>query len=386
MSSIIPISILTGFLGAGKTSLLNRLLSDPALQDAAVIINEFGDIGLDHLLVEQTSDGIIELSSGCLCCTVRGDLIDTLEGFLDQISTGQITSLSRIVIETTGLADPVPVLQAVLAHPLFQGRYRVDQVITLVDAVNGSRTLDQHEESVRQVSVADTLILTKTDLSEADGSKQPLLERLARLNPSARLLDAQKDQPGADDLFTGDPFDLTTKRPDVRQWLNMEGFAEHHHHDHSHGDHSHGGHSHGHSHAHGHHHHHHDTNRHGDSIRSFAIEKDVMLSATALEMAVNLLASAHGPKLLRMKGIVPVSDHPDRPVVLHGVQSVFHPPRILDEWPDDDRRLKLVFIVDGLDEAFVRDLFDAFSDAVQVDRPDAQALIDNPLSVPGKVF
>ncbi|WP_350335452.1 CobW family GTP-binding protein [Coralliovum pocilloporae] len=378
MTRIVPISILTGFLGAGKTSLLNRLLADPALSDAAVIINEFGDVGLDHLLVEATTDGIIELSSGCLCCTVRGDLIDTLENFLDRLSTGQLKSLSRIVIETTGLADPVPVLQAVLAHPLFQGRYRVDQVITLVDAINGEQTLAQHEEARRQASVADTLVLTKTDLPDAIEKVGKLFSNLKALNPSARILDNQKDQPDASVLFSGDPFDPDTKAPNVRQWLNTDGFHEH--------DHSHHDHGHDHDHGHSHHHHHHDTNRHGDSIRSFAIEKDVTMSGAALEMAVNLLASAHGPKLLRMKGIVPVSDHPDKPVVLHGVQNVFHPPRILDKWPDDDRRLKLVFIVDGLDEAFVRELFDAFSDTVQIDRPDAQALTDNPLAVPGKTF
>ena len=156
--------MLTGFLGAGKTTLLNRLLRDPALADTAVIINEFGDVAIDHLLVEQSSDGVIQLSDGCLCCTVRGDLVDTLADLVDRLQTGRIDRLSRVVIETTGLADPAPVLQSIMAHPALVQAYRLDGVVTLVDAVNAQATLDTHVEAVKQVAVADRIVVTKADL------------------------------------------------------------------------------------------------------------------------------------------------------------------------------------------------------------------------------
>ena len=158
--------MLTGFLGAGKTTLLNRLLKDPALADTAVIINEFGEVAIDHLLVEQSSDGVIQLSDGCLCCTVRGELVDTLADLVDRLQTGRIARLARVVIETTGLADPAPVLQSIMAHPVLVQAFRLDGVVTLVDAVNGMATLDAHVEAVKQVAVADRIVLTKADLAD----------------------------------------------------------------------------------------------------------------------------------------------------------------------------------------------------------------------------
>src|SRR3954465_10437394 len=159
----IPLSVLTGFLGAGKTSLLNRLVRDPALAGTAVIINEFGEIGLDHLLVKSISDNMVLLQSGCLCCTLRGDLVSALEGLLRDLDNGRI-EFRRVILETTGLADPAPVLQTAMAHPYLVMRYRLDGAIAVVDAVNGGATLDQHLEAVKQVAVADRLVLTKTDL------------------------------------------------------------------------------------------------------------------------------------------------------------------------------------------------------------------------------
>ncbi len=384
----IPLSIITGFLGAGKTTLLNRILKDPAMADTAVIINEFGDVGLDHLLVDQSSEGILELSSGCLCCTIRGDLINTLEDLLRRLDNGRMERLARVVIETTGLADPAPILHTVMLHPYLMLRYRLDSVVTLVDAVNGSATLDAHQEAVRQAAVADRLVLTKTDLLEGDAGAATLgalTERLKALNPGAQLLNGQKGDADAAHLFNAGLYDPATKIPDVARWLNAEAYEAHGHHHHVH-DHAHG-HHHGHDHHHGHHHdhghHHHDVNRHDDKIRAFTLTANRPVPASALEMFLDLLRSAHGPKLLRVKGIIQIAEDPARPVVIHGVQHVFHPPVTLAGWPDGDRRTRLVFITYDLAEGFVRRLFDAFTGAMVSDTPDAQAMMDNPLAISG---
>lgn len=384
----VPVTILTGFLGAGKTTLLNRLLKHPDLTDTAVIINEFGEIGIDHLLVERSGDGIIELSDGCLCCTIRGELVDTLADLMDRMQTGRIKPLKRIVIETTGLADPAPVIQAVIGNPVIAHSFRLDGVITLVDAVNGLSTLAQHPESVKQAAVADRLVLTKAMLAD-EATVSTLKKALHDLNPRAAIIDG--DDPGktGPDLLACGLYNPGSKIADVGRWLSDEADHDghhhhdddnghhHHHHGHDHHDHAHDGHEHVHQHA-------HDVTRHSASIRSYAIVHDRPIDPMALDMFVDLLRSAHGEKLLRMKAIVAMSDNPERPLILHGVQAVFHPPERLSGWPDpSDRRTRMVLITKDLPEAFVRDLFDTFVGNPRVDRPDRAALEDNPLAVPG---
>lgn len=355
----IPVSVLTGFLGSGKTTLLNRLLKDPELRDTAVIVNEFGDVGIDHLLVEQSSDGVIELSDGCLCCTVRGELVDTLADLMDRLQTGGIKALGRVIVETTGLADPAPVLHAIMGHPVLVQNYRLDGVITAVDAVNGDATLDAHEEAVKQVAVADRIVLTKTDLIDpASKDFARFTSRLTHLNPGAPQLPSNDDEANAGALFDCGLYDPETKTADVGRWLRDEAYR--HDHDHAH-----------------------DVNRHDARIRAFTLTEDRAIDPDALEMFVDLLRSSQGEQLLRMKGIVKMSDDQERPVVLHGVQSIFHPPVRLAAWPDEDRRTRLVVITRDLGEDYVAKLFAAFTGMPRVDTPDRQAMENNPLSIPG---
>lgn len=364
-SSKVPVSVLTGFLGAGKTTFLNALLADPKLANTAVIINEFGEIGLDHLFVETVDEGIIELSSGCLCCTIRGDLVETLNDLEDRMKAGTTNALDRVIIETTGLADPAPILQTIMQLS-DTGPYVLDGVVTLVDAVNAGSTFDAHSEARRQVAVADRLVLSKTDLLVSDADRNQVTARLRELNPMARLFDTQKpDGLVASDLFRTTPEQMADKAGLIRDWL---------------GDHQEVAHS-----GHGHHHgpEGHDVNRHDDKIRAFTLATDEPVSSRAFQMFVELLSSAHGPHLLRVKGIIQLEEKPDTPLVLHGVQHIFHPPVFLDRWPDSDHRTRLVFITYDLEESFVSKLFDAFVGKVAVDRPDKTALTDNPLAVPG---
>jgi G3E family GTPase len=364
----IPLTVLTGFLGAGKTSLLNRLLKDPALADTVVIVNEFGEIGLDHLLVETVEEGMILLAAGCLCCTVRGDLIATLEDLLRRRDNGRISPFRRVVIETTGLADPAPILHAILYHPYLSQRYALAGVITLVDAVNGAATLDAHEEALKQVAMADRLVLTKTDLA---GDDAPLRARLQALNPGAPILDAAKGEADAAALAGAGLYDMSGRIADVAAWLRAEAVEEAEARSHAHQHHG----------AHGHHAH--DVNRHDAKIRAYTLTSETPIRSAALDMFLDLLRSSQGRKLLRVKGLVALAEDPEHPVVIHGAQHVVHVPAILDCWPSDDHRSRLVLIVDDLDRAHVETLWDAFLGRPSVDRPDAAALAENPLALRG---
>jgi G3E family GTPase len=367
----IPVSILTGFLGAGKTTLLNRLIGDVWLSDAALIINEFGDVGIDHLLVESSGDGVIELSDGCLCCTVRGELVDTLADLMDRMQTGKIRPFSRVVIETTGLADPIPVMQSVIGHPALGQSYRLEGLVTVVDAVNGLATLDAHEEARRQVAVADRIVVSKKKLASGDVG---LTERLTAINPLATIRDADDESLSAHNLFDCGAYDPSARSMDVVRWLET-GDGDHHSgpsHDHDHG------------HPRDHGHHHHDVNRHDGGIRADTLVSEQPIAPESLAMFLDLLRSAHGPKLLRMKGIVRLADDPSRPLVLHAVQSLMSPPVRLEQPPRGwDGKTRLVMITRDLPQGFIGELFAGFSGEPGVGRPDRAALAENPLAIPG---
>jgi G3E family GTPase len=331
----LPLQIVTGFLGAGKTTLLNRLLKDPALADTVVIVNEFGEIGLDHLLMEGVEDGMILMEAGCLCCTIRGDLIITLEDLLRRRDNGRIAPFRRVIIETTGLADPAPVIAVVLQHPYLSQRFALDGVITLVDAVNGLATLEEHEEALRQAAVADRIVLTKTDIAPDAAAVTNLRAALAALAPGATIIEAGSAPASA--LIGLGLFDLASKPAEVDAWLALESLAARDPEPHSH-----------------------DPSRHPGGVRSFTLTADAPVRSQTLDLFWSLLTSTHGPKLLRLKGLVNVAEHPEGPLVIHAVQRVMHPPERLARWPSDDRSSRIVLIVKDLDPAIVERLWAAF--------------------------
>lgn len=353
----VPLTLLTGFLGAGKTTLLNRLLKDPALADTVVLVNEFGEVGLDHLMVEGVEENMILLESGCLCCTIRDDLIVTLEDLLRRRDNGRLKAFSRLVIETTGLADPAPILNVLINHPYLAMRFRLDGVVTLVDAVNGMATLDAHEEARRQVVAADRLVLTKTDLATSEAAAA-LRERIAALNPGTEIL---APDAAADELLGAGLYDLAKRPEALRHWLGeTTPYAHHHGHDHhNHDHHHHDGHDH-HHHGHAHGQDPHDVNRHDEAIRAFALTADHPVAQATFDLFWTMLRSIHGPRLLRLKGLVDLAEQPGRPLLVHAVQQILHPPVLLGGWPDADRRSRLVLIVKDVEEEMVQRLWSAF--------------------------
>ena len=334
---LIPVTVLTGFLGAGKTTLLNRLLKHPDMAGSAVLINEFGEIGLDHLLVEKLDDDAVLLNAGCLCCTIRGDLQRALRDLALKAEAGQ--EIRRVLIETTGLADPTPILQTLMSDPVALRSFRLDGVVTLVDAVVGAATLDSQIEAVKQAAVADRLILSKTDIASAE-QIAALGARLRTFNPGAPIRQVVAGDVAPDFLFGTGSFDPARKIADVAAWLAAE--AAHHHH-----------------------HHHHDPNRHDARIQAFGLTFAEPLPWEGLATWLEMLAMTRGASILRMKGILNLEGE-DRPVVLHGVQHVFHPPERLPEWPKGhDRQSRLVFILRDLDRAVVEEGLAAFLQAAR---------------------
>jgi len=359
----IALTVLTGFLGAGKTTLLQKLVREPGLEDTVVLINEVGEIGLDHLFVEVLDESLLLLSSGCLCCAVRGDLLDSLERLAYLRERGGTPQFRRAVIETTGLADPAPLLHLAMTNPYLVQRYRLDGIVTVVDAINGGATLDTHEEAVKQAAMADRIVLTKSDLAVGAAAAERLAAlraRLKRLNPAAPVLDAAKGEATPAALLNAGLYDPAKKTPDVARWLAEEAIA-------AADEERQAGSL--------------DPKRHDERIRVFSLASEAAIPLAVLDGFLELLRATHGEKLLRLKGIVRLAEEPDQPVVLHAVQHVLHPPVRLPAWPDEDRRSRLVCVTRDLEPSVVQRLFDAFLGIPAPDAPDRAALVDNPLAL-----
>lgn len=349
----VPVHVLTGFLGSGKTSLLNRLVRSNAMKDAAVIINEFGEVGLDHHLVESSDDTVIELSNGCLCCTVRGQLVETLES----VAQG---NPSRIVIETTGLADPVPVLQAIMGTPALAGVIKFCGLLTVFDVLHGESNLSNHREAQVQVTLADRIILSKLDMlkaEERETKRQATITMLASLNPAATVLSRDEALKDMDSLLQTVAVPASGKTADLQQDQG------HHHH-------------------HGHHHDAHAINRHSDSIVAATLRHDKPIDAGTMQMFLDLLLSAHGDHVLRLKGLANISGD-ERPTLIQAVHRTLSPPEKLDCWPTQSRDTELVVFLQDMEPLFVEKLFNGFMGIPAVDTPDRQTFETNPLGIPG---
>lgn len=315
----IPVHTVTGFLGSGKTTLLNHLVRDPGLADTAVIVNEFGEVGIDHALVETALEEAILMRSGCLCCTLRGDLVDTLCNLEAGVSEGRLPGFGRVLVETTGLADPGPILQTLMGDPLLAERYRAGLVVTTVDAVNTPTNYKENPEFARQVAVADRLVLTKTDLAtEAERDKS--IDVVRRINPGASLCEAVSGRVDPSALLESTDLRSDARTAGVEQWVAVEpsdGLNQI------------------------------NDVRHRDDVRVYCLEYEKEIQWERLKQWLESIVSLRGDHVLRIKGIVNVEGQ-STPIAVHGVRHVLHPPVRLKRWPDQDHRTRIVLIVRGM--------------------------------------
>jgi len=332
-TGLTPVTVLTGFLGSGKSTLLNRALGDPRFAETAVIVNEFGDIPIDHALVRRASENIVVLAGGCICCQVAGDLVQALRELYFKRASHEVPPFQRAVVETTGLADPAPLLATLVEMPLVAARYALAGVVTTVDGVHGSRALDEHPEAVKQAAVADRIVITKTDLARS-ADLAALESRLAALNPAAARIHATMGAIDAAWLFDTGLHRHDGSRPDVAGWLGAgewRSFAR-------------------------------PAGRgpHDERIRSFTWTAEQPVDWDALEAALETLLELRGERILRLKGLVHVAGLPG-PLAIHAVQHTLYPPARLAEWPDNDHRTRLVFITRDLDSDAVAPILSTFN-------------------------
>jgi G3E family GTPase len=328
--ALTPVNVLTGFLGSGKTTLLQRLLRAPQLDRTAVLINELGEVGLDHLLVQRVDEAVVLLESGCICCTIRGDLNSALRGLLDQRGRGQIPAFDRVVIETTGLADPGPILYTLLNEPVLQHHFRLGNVITTVDAVNAELHLSKNPEGIKQVAAADRLLVTKTDLATPE-HVSAVRQVLAQVNPSAEVRDALEEPLDVDALLDVRPPQRADQggafAPVLQDAAAPDSLRA--------------------------------LSRHSEHVSSFSLVLEQPLDWTAFGVWLSLLLNRYGDDVLRVKGILQVQGSA-APVFMNAVQHIVHPPQHLDRWPTADHRSRIVFITRGLDPARLRRSLEAF--------------------------
>ena len=341
-ASLIPVNLITGFLGSGKTTLLQKLLASPRLADAAVLVNEFGEVGLDHHLLQNLDGQTVLLDSGCVCCTIRGDLKEAIRDLYGRRERGEVPPFRRLVIETSGLADPAPIMYTIMSEPVIRHHFRLGNVVTTVDAVNGASQLERFPETRKQAAIADRLVLTKTDLA-GTGEALALEAALGRINPAVPISRAAEGNLDPDDLLAGDLYEAEAKLEEVRRWMQGPGAGTHDHAGHEAGS---------------------GLSRHGDDIRSFCLTFDAPMDWSAFGIWLTMLLHAHGENVLRVKGILNVLDR-DTPVVVHGVQHLIHPPVHLDAWPDGDRRSRLVFITHSLSRERIEASLAAFNRMAQ---------------------
>lgn len=328
-----PVTIVTGFLGSGKTTLLSHVLPEPSMSNTAVLVNEFGKVGLDHHLLRQVNEHTILLGNGCACCTIREDLVKTLLDLLAMDERGDISRLERVVVETSGLADPAPILFTILTDAVLQHHFFVDRVITTVDAVNGHMHLDSHNESLKQVASADKIIVTKTDLVTVQ-EVDDLTRRLRGLNPSAHIIRAVFGKVDIAMLFDMNGMDDEGKEPGKERGATIHSMA----HDSTSGEH------------------------HLTATCSIVLTFHEPLDWRAFSLWLSMLLHAHGEKVLRVKGLIDV--HERGPVVLNGVQHIIHPPEHLDSWPGDNRDSQIIFIAKGIEPQDILHSFRVFQQAL----------------------
>ena len=346
----IPVTLVTGFLGSGKTTLINAALRAPELSKTVVIVNEFGEVGLDHSLFASSNDAVVVLENGCLCCTVRGDLVATLIDLNQGRMSGRIPEFDNVVIETSGLAEPGPVLQAFLSDPNLDGLYRVASVLTLVDAVNFEGTLREHDEALRQVAFADRVLIGKIDLIKDDPEavETALRSTIARLAPAAKVEINDTSAPPRVDLLKSPGFDAADPNADPLPWLALAAHEQHHGHGH---DHSHAG-------EHDHHHHGHADNLRERGIESFVLTRTEPMAREELQFLLAGINQNLGPGLLRVKGLVNIAGEPGKPAVIQGAQHILHTMTWLDRWPDADERSRIVFIAQGTTRAELKEIIE----------------------------
>jgi G3E family GTPase len=342
----IPVTLVTGFLGSGKTTLINAALRAPELAKTVVVVNEFGEVGLDHSLFASSNDAVVVLENGCLCCTVRGDLVATLVDLNQGRVSGRIPAFDNVVIETSGLAEPGPVLQAFLSEPNLDGLYRVASVLTLVDAVNFEGTLKEHDEALRQVAYADRILISKLDLIKDDPSaaEAALRKTLARLAPSATVEINDTNARPRVDLLKSPGFDAADPNADPLPWLALAAHEQHHDHEHHDGD--------------DHHHHDHADHLRDRGIESFVLTRTEPMAREELQFLLAGINQNLGPGLLRVKGLVNIAGEPGKPAVIQGAQHILHTMTWLDRWPDADERSRIVFIAQGTTRAELKEIIE----------------------------